>query len=77
MTGRRTSPAPVLGADRRDRARRRQPQGVPGPADRGRPANGCPSPTVTGTCRIITLAFRNAGFFRGCDAPETGGILFQ
>jgi hypothetical protein len=36
-----------------------------------------PSPTVMAARRIVTLDFRKAGFVRGCDSPDTGGIFFQ
>lgn len=60
-----------------ERALFRYPQGISGPAARGGLANGCPGLNVAHGNRITTLEFRNAGFFQGCDAPETGGILFQ
>jgi hypothetical protein len=60
-----------------ERALFRHPQGVAGPAARGTLANGCPSISLAIDGRITLLEFRNAGFFQGCNAPETGGILFQ
>jgi hypothetical protein len=60
-----------------ERALYRYPQGGAAPATRDTLANGCPSTTIAVSGRITLLEFRNAGFFAGCNAPETGGLLFQ
>ena len=60
-----------------ERALFRHPQAGAQPAARGTLANGCPSISLAIGGRITLLEFRNAGFFQGCNAPDTGGILFQ
>lgn len=50
---------------------------VSGKANRDELANGCPSMTIAIVNRLIMLEFRNAGFWEGCDSPQTGGILFR
>jgi len=60
-----------------ERALYRYPQGTSGPAQRGELANGCPSISLLVANRIAMLEFRNAGFWEGCDSPETGGVLFN
>jgi hypothetical protein len=60
-----------------ERAILSHPGGVLGMAQRGELANGCPSMTIVIANRLAMLEFRNAGFWEGCDKPQTGGILFR